>query len=366
MELTLQPTDSTLPLVSVIIPAYNAARFLPATLASVLGQTYGNLEVLVVDDGSKDNTVEIIKQFAQGDSRIILIQQENAGVAAARNAGICQAKGEFIAPVDADDIWYPEKLEKQVAKILESPAAVGVVYAWSAMIDEEGQLTGGFFIGNQKGYVLPALIYRFFLGNASVPLIRRSCLETVGLYNQELRARSAQGAEDWDICLRLAEHCQFEVVPEFLIGYRQVSNSMSRSVGTIERSYHLVMDSIRQRHPEIPEILFRWSQASMYFYSGSRRKECGDYLGSSLRYWQSLLLDPLVIMKRSQLYKDLFVNLLSLVWPLRLIIEAVKTKRKVIIPVRPLSLQELTTNTQGNWSVWIEDYQQRLKSRGLE
>lgn len=365
MKLISQPNHDILPLVSVIIPAYNADRFIGETLVSVLGQTYHNLEVLVVDDGSVDDTVNIIQQFAQEDSRIILIQQENSGVAVARNAGILQAKGEFIAPIDADDIWYPEKLSKQVGKMLESSAAVGVVYCWSAMIDEEGQLTGGFFIGNQRGYVLPALIYRFFLGNASVPLIRRSCLEKAGLYNEELRASLAQGAEDWDICLRLAEYYQFEAVLEFLVGYRQVSNSMSRNVEMIERSYHLVINSIRKRHPEIPGIIFRWSQASMYFYGASRRKECGDYLGSSMRYAQSLLLDPQVMMKRPQLYKDLVVNLLSLILPLRTMIKLIKKRRKVMLPVKPLSLEELTTTAQKGWSVWVEDCEERLKNKGL-
>ncbi|MDS3859213.1 glycosyltransferase family A protein [Thermosynechococcaceae cyanobacterium BACA0444] len=366
MELTSSPSHDTLPLVSVIIPAYNAARFVQETLESVLGQTYQNLEVLVVDDGSNDNTVNIIEQLAQQDSRIILIQQENAGVAAARNAGILQAKGEFIAPVDADDIWYPEKLAKQVVKMLASPAAVGVVYCWSAMIDEKGQFTGGYFIGKQRGYVLPDLICQFFLGNASVPLIRRSCFETVGLYDQELRAQSAQGAEDYDISLRLAEYYQFEVVPEFLVGYRQVPGSMSYSVGTMERSLALLLQSIRQRHPEFPGAIFRWSQAGVYYWLGFRRKECGDYLGSLWLYGQAMLLDPPVVLKRSQFYKDILINFLSLILPFRMIISYLKeVRRKSRSQAEPLTLAELTASAEKYSPMYFEVYEQRLQTLNL-
>lgn len=107
-----------LPFVSVIIPAYNAEAFIGRTLESVLAQTYENIEVLVVDDGSRDRTAEIVASFAQKDSRVILLKQQNAGVAAARNLAIEKSRGEYIAPLDADDIWYPSKLDKQVQCIL--------------------------------------------------------------------------------------------------------------------------------------------------------------------------------------------------------------------------------------------------------
>lgn len=110
-----------LPLVSVIIPAYNAEFFIEKTLNSVLSQTYKNIEVLVVDDGSQDRTAEIITSIAKIDSRVFLLQQSNAGVAAARNLAINKCRGEYIAPIDADDIWYPQNLEKQVQCMLQDP-----------------------------------------------------------------------------------------------------------------------------------------------------------------------------------------------------------------------------------------------------
>ena len=107
-------TKPELPLVSVIIPACNAEIFLEKTLDSVLAQTYKNIEVLVVDDGSQDRTAEIVEGVAQRDHRVILLRQSNAGVAAARNLAIQKSSGKYIAPIDADDIWFPQNLEKQV------------------------------------------------------------------------------------------------------------------------------------------------------------------------------------------------------------------------------------------------------------
>src|SRR4028118_698519 len=125
------------PLVSVIIPAYNAENFIAKTLETVLSQTYQNIEVLVVDDGSPDTTAEIVKSFVENYSRVSLLQQSNAGVAAARNLAIEKSKGEYIAPIDADDIWYPQNIEKQVQCFLDSDPSVGLVYTWSVDIDED-------------------------------------------------------------------------------------------------------------------------------------------------------------------------------------------------------------------------------------
>src|SRR5258705_7642709 len=105
------------PLVSVIVPSYYASRYISETLESFLSQTYRNFEVIVIDDGSKDNTPDIVADYARRDSRIRQVNQPNAGVGAARNRGLEEASGAFIAPLDADDVWYPQKLEKQVASL---------------------------------------------------------------------------------------------------------------------------------------------------------------------------------------------------------------------------------------------------------
>ena len=285
------------PLVSVVIPAYNAEAFIGKTLKSVLSQTYQNIEVLVVDDGSLDTTAEIIKSFAEKDSRVILLRQPNSGVAAARNFAIEKSKGEYIAPIDADDIWYSQKLEKQVQCMLEADPTVGLVYAWSAFIDAEDNIIGDYTsfhylnIRSIEGYVYPAMIQMNLIGNGSVPLIRRSCFDKIGLYNCKLREQNAQGCEDWDIYLRIAEAYQFRVVPEFLIGYRQLKGSMSRCYGAMAKSYDLVMANSKRRRPDIPTYIYNWSASDFYTYILTISLEHKDYGSTFLWLSRAIKLD---------------------------------------------------------------------------
>jgi glycosyltransferase involved in cell wall biosynthesis len=125
--------------VSVIIPVYNVEKYISATVQSVLDQTYKNFELLIVDDGSPDRSIEICQQF--DDPRIRIIRQPNRGVAAARNAGIRQAEGEYIALLDADDLWVPQKLEKHVEHLNSMPG-VGVSFCRSAFIDPDDKPLG--------------------------------------------------------------------------------------------------------------------------------------------------------------------------------------------------------------------------------
>lgn len=262
-----------LPLVSVIIPVYNAERFVAKTLRSVLAQTYCNVEVLVINDGSTDRTAEIVDRFAQRDQRVRLLAQSNAGVAAARNLGIRQAKGEFVAPIDADDLWYADNLAKQVECLLKSPDSVGLVYSWSVDIDQQDQRTGGFHAARISGRVHATLLCHNFLGNASCTLIRRSCLSVIGGYNEQFQANQAQGCEDWDLYLRLAERYEFAVVPEFLVGYRKLQHSMSYDYQRMANSHDLVLQAVQQRHPKLPGLLYRLSRSSLYIYFAH---QCSD------------------------------------------------------------------------------------------
>jgi len=254
------------PLVSVIVPAYNAAPFISSTIESILAQTYQRFEVLVVDDGSQDETASIVRRYLEKDDRIVLQQQNNRGVAAARNQAISIAKGEYIAPIDADDIWFPQNLEKQITCFLESNANVGAVYSRSIDIDESGFPTGGFNAADISGKVFLNLLCHNFIGNASSTMLRRSCLEQVGLYSTEMREKEAGGCEDWDLYLRIAEHFQFAAVPKFLVGYRRHQGTMSRSYDTMARSQELMLTELAKRHPEIPERAYRFSKSSLYIY----------------------------------------------------------------------------------------------------
>lgn len=295
--------DSDLPIISVIIPAYNAEKFIAKTLLSVSSQTYQNLEILVVNDGSTDTTADIITSFAQKDKRVILLEQSNAGVAAARNLAIEKSRGEYIAPIDADDIWYPQNLEKQLDCLMKSESSVGVVYSWSLDINEQDLLTGGFYNSIVEGEVYTALVYKYFMGNASSCLIRRICFERVGGYNTQLKAENAQGCEDLELFLRIAEHYQFKVVPEFLVGYRQISSSMSCNYAAMAKSHSLIMADVRQQHPEIPTKIYRWSNSSFYMYNlAVKSNRNGNHLSTLFWLYRSFKDDLFMTVLRHNFY----------------------------------------------------------------
>jgi len=168
------------PLVSVVIPAYQAERWIGETIRSVQAQTYRNLEIIVVDDGSPDNLAELVERMAQEDDRIRLIRKENGGLPAARNTGIDEAKGEWVAPVDADDLWYPEKVEKQVGRFLRAKQEgvdLGLVYCWSESIDEQSQATRPILSrATDEGMVFDNLLMHNFTSNGSSAMMPKSVL----------------------------------------------------------------------------------------------------------------------------------------------------------------------------------------------
>lgn len=255
-------TEETLPLVSVIIPAYNAERFIRQTLESVLAQTYQNIEVLVVDDGSQDQTGEIVREFATRDDRILLLTQPNSGVAAARNLAIQHSNGEFVAPIDADDIWHPQNIEKQVKCIMQADSSVGVVYSWSFDIDEKNQPTGNFHASTIEGKVYATLLCHYFLGHGSCSLIRRNCLDKVNGYNPQLK----NSCEDWDLYLRIAENHEFKAVPEFLACYQKKNNGLSQNLASMKEAHTSILESSHKRRLKIPFIIYRLSNSSFCIY----------------------------------------------------------------------------------------------------
>ncbi len=170
-------------------------------------------------------------------------------------------------------------------------ASVGLVYTWSVFINEKGTPSGGRQEAKLEGAIYPALVYGNLVGNASVPLIRRAALEQVGNYNCQLKAQNAQGCEDWEIYLRIAEQYQFRVIPEPLVGYRQMVGTMSTNHRAMVRSYHLVMTAVQQRHPEIPDRLYRWSCSSFYSYLSEQSRRCGNHGATLFWLFKAVQLD---------------------------------------------------------------------------
>ncbi|MBR1151564.1 glycosyltransferase family A protein [Bradyrhizobium sp. JYMT SZCCT0428] len=253
------------PLVSVLIPAFNAEGTIADTLRSAMAQTYRNLEIIVVDDGSRDDTASIVSRLETDDSRIRLVQQANSGVAAARNAALSASGGSLIAPLDADDLWHPQKIEMQVNSLGTSGDGSGLDYCWYVDIDERSTILSC-NVNRFEGDVYEDLILANFIGNSSVPLIRRSILEAVDGWDASLRAANAQGCEDWLLYLKIAERSRVALTPAFLAGYRQLPHAMSRNVLQMSRSYRLTMAQARSSHPGIAKTLLDRSAMDFDMY----------------------------------------------------------------------------------------------------
>ncbi len=216
------------PLVSVVIPAYNASRFIRRTLDSVRNQTYSELEIIVVDDGSTDDTARLVADFARLDDRLRLVSTENRGVAAARNTGIALSKGHFVAFLDADDLWHPTKIEKQVSALARRSEDWGGVYTLFHGIDEQDRLLSPMGVrGISSGYIYARHLVLRSVGNGSALMVRRNILLEIGGFDPSYAAAGIGGCEDADLELRLVEKYKMDVVPERLVGYRTYSGNMS-------------------------------------------------------------------------------------------------------------------------------------------
>ena len=201
------------PTIDVVIPTYNSMPWLPLAVESVLKQTYKNIKVYVVDDGSTDGTAKYIKTIK--DKRLHYIKKANGGVSSARNAGIAEASSDFIAFLDADDVWYPEKLQKQF-ELIKKDNGVGLVYGHHYIIDEEGVILRNHRTW-KRGYIADDLAGgNLIAGSASMVLLRRSVLDQVGLFHEEL-----VNGEDWELWLRIALVSKVDFVPEILMAVRQ-------------------------------------------------------------------------------------------------------------------------------------------------
>jgi glycosyltransferase involved in cell wall biosynthesis len=242
------------PLVSVIIPAFNAANTLEQTLLSVSAQTYRNLEIIVIDDGSTDHTALIGRNYSEIDPRVRLIQKSNGGVASARNAGTQASGAEFVAFIDADDLWHPTKITKQMALLTASGNDMALVYAPFRRIDMSGMVLGSSRNHRVDGWVVNRHFYVNIIGNGSSILVRKHVLEEIGGYSTKLREADAQGCEDLLLQLRIALHYQFGTVPEYLVGYRQSPGNMSSDNERMFRSSLLALTMVLAECPDFAEL----------------------------------------------------------------------------------------------------------------
>lgn len=239
-----------MPLVSVIVPAFNAERTIDRTLLSVRAQTHADLEIIVVNDGSSDGTVARVLAQAAQDPRIRLVSQPNGGVAAARNRGIVESRANYIAPVDADDLWHPDKIARQLSEI-DGQDGVGLVATAYCVIDEHDRVLAEVGGRPPRRTGFKDLCRRNFIGNGSSALMRRSIVEQVGGYDPTLRARDGQGCEDLRLYLQVAEQLKITFLSEPLTAYRRGPANMSGDTAQMLRSFDMVADDFCRRRPEL-------------------------------------------------------------------------------------------------------------------
>jgi hypothetical protein len=280
------------PLVSVVVPAFNAAATLERTLHSIAEQTYAELEIIIVDDGSTDETAALARAFCSRDDRGRLIRQPNAGVAAARNTGIKVARGEWLAPIDADDLWHPSKIERQVEAAACAASPPGFVYCWFHLIDEDDNVLGSSEAFSVRGEALDSLQYFNFVGNGSSLLIRRDAAVEVGGYDTRLRERGAQGCEDVAIQLRLASRYSVEPVCQYLVGYRCVAGSMSGDPSKMHRSWQLALQLFAEEGGRINRKCLRRNLAHRELREAERQSGAGAKLASASHLLRALRGDP--------------------------------------------------------------------------
>ena len=217
----MEPVNA--PLVSVIVPVYNGAGFIIETLESVRRQTHAGFECIIIDDGSTDNTAEVVQKWIAADRRYSYIYQPNLGLSAARNAGLDRVDGDLIQFLDADDVWLPYRLSESL-KCFENRPDVGLAYGFNARIDPEGKVIDTFANRQSpsEGRIAPYIYTRRI--NLPCPTItfRKSCIDEVGLFDETFRA-----TEDRDLWLRIALRYEVALAPKVIAHYRTSPGSMS-------------------------------------------------------------------------------------------------------------------------------------------
>ncbi|BAU11923.1 hypothetical protein LEP3755_24470 [Leptolyngbya sp. NIES-3755] len=252
MTQTIEPS----PIISVIIPAYNSEKTIRETIGSVLNQTFGNFEIVVVDDGATDSTVAVVQSIP--DSRIKVFSYSNGGLPTARNRGIEVSKGDYLTFLDADDLWTPDKLERQWQALEEHPEA-DVAYSWTTFVNQDGQfLYQGSSYGNDSN-IYHKLLVKNCLDSGSNLLVRRRAIAQIPHFDPEFPK-----AADWDFYIRLAAQFKFVCVPKYQILYRVHEGSSSFNIPASEKACLTIIDRAFKQAPDSLQHLKKYTFGTLY------------------------------------------------------------------------------------------------------
>ncbi len=283
------------PKVSIVIPAYNVEAYILDTLRSVIDQTFLDFEVLVVNDGSTDRTSEVITQFIQQDSRFKILHKPNGGLSSARNFGIRHAEGKYIALLDGDDLYLPNKLATHI-EVLDRNPSVGVVYSASQAIRENGDPTWMTLSGKPLyTNILKSLLCKNFVGHGSNGIFRKEIISEIGDFDESLKC-----VEDLDFWLRVAgTKWRFHRVPSVQCCYRVRAAGLSFNLDRMQETQYQVMQSAYQRHPELSTTIEPTANAYFYRYlartalTSGDRQQASDFIQQAWKSDASIFLkDP--------------------------------------------------------------------------
>ena len=264
------------PFVSVIIPTYNCAQYLGQAIDSVLDQTFLDLEIIVVDDGSTDRTPEVSAKYSD---HITYIRQPNGGNAAARNRGVVEARGRWLCFLDADDLWEPRKLERQLFDLLRHPEwMISFVRAWKFFETGDSEPMPD---APSEGELWDRLVfYQPFGCSHTGMMVHRSCFEAVGGFDDALRL-----SVDWDLFIRLADRYRIRTMPEFLIHHRQHSSNTTGDAELRLRMYLACLNKHRRLFCSKRGMRRQWHESY-----GARLFRFGRYYLKRGKYDRSLPL----------------------------------------------------------------------------
>lgn len=290
-------------MVSIIIPTYNCAKYILEAINSVLNQTYQNLEIIIINDGSTDNTQELVQSYINNfNEKIKYIYQENNGHAVARNVGILNSNGEYIAFLDADDIWLPNRLEEGV-KILDNCPDIALVHARTIRVSEEGKPVIN--LVRNKNFLSGNIFENLFLRKAHISsptvLVRRECFRQLGLFDENL---ARFGSEDKELWLRITKNYYVDYLDKVLAYYRVRENSQSKNIQKMMQGRLYGLNKICNKYN-----LSIWLKIKGY---SNAYKEYGDsflfnaYFGlATKQYIKSILYYPFNLFAFLNLFKAL-------------------------------------------------------------
>jgi glycosyltransferase involved in cell wall biosynthesis len=293
------------PKVSVIIPVFRVEKYIYLTLKSVFEQTFQDFEILIIDDGSPDTSIDICKKFE--DHRLKIIRQSNRGLSSARNTGIRNSLGEFIAFLDGDDLWLPDKLEKHLNHLASAPD-VGISFCRSELVDEKGNPLGTFLMPKLKELNTYDLLCGNPVGNGSAAVVRREVLDAIRYQNSSSDFpeyfyfdENFRRSEDIELWLRIiiSTPWKIEGIPDVLTLYRVNDIGLSSSLYQQLESWNQVLE---KTHLYAPLIISQWENISRAYqlqYLSRRAITLKDdsaathfIICSLISYWRIILLEP--------------------------------------------------------------------------